>query len=76
MANPGMVFSYSVFAIGWLSLGLSAMTDGRTLQGVIGLGLAGASAALAISTARKRQDGRVQVSLPLRPSDGSRRYRP
>lgn len=58
MANPGIVFFYLLFAIGWLYLGLGAMTDGRTIQGVIGLGLALASLAFAVGTRRKRQDGR------------------
>ena len=58
VANPGIASFYLVFAIAWLYLGFSAMTDGRTVQGVIGLGLALASSALAVSTRRKRQDGR------------------
>lgn len=56
MGSPGIVFLYLVFTAGWLYLGTSALTDGRRLQGAVGLGLAMAAAALAMITFRKRRN--------------------
>ncbi len=56
MANPSIVFFALVLAIAWFYLGLSALVDGRRLQGVVGLGLAVLFTAWATITRRKRQD--------------------
>lgn len=56
MANPGMAFLVIVLVIGWLYLGIRAMTDGRRLEGALGLGLAVAMAGWAIGTRRKSRD--------------------
>lgn len=58
VGNPGVVFGHGVLAAGWLYIGLSALTDGRTIQGALGLGLALASSALAYNVWRKRRNER------------------
>ena len=56
VANPG-IFIFALFlSVAWFYLGMSALTDGRKLQGVVGLGLAVVFTAWAISTRRQRHD--------------------
>ena len=54
MANPGFVFFAVVVALGQTALGVSALTDGRTLQAVVGLGLAAFFGGWATATLRNR----------------------
>ena len=54
MANPGFVFAV-VVALGQAALGVSAFTDVRTLQAVVGLGPAAFFGGWAIVTMRNRQ---------------------
>jgi hypothetical protein len=56
VANPGIVAVALALTVGWLYLGMSALTDGRSLQGVVGVGLAVGFAGWAIGTLRKRRD--------------------
>ena len=58
VANPGIVFLALVLALGWFLLGVSALTDGRTVQGMVGLGLAVIFPAWTTSIRRKRRDTR------------------
>lgn len=55
MTNPGFVSFAVVVALGQAALGVSAFTDGRTLQAVVGLGLAAFFGGWATATMRKRQ---------------------
>jgi hypothetical protein len=56
VANPGIFAVALALTVGWLYLGVSALTDGRSLQGVVGVGLAVAFAGCAIGILRKRRD--------------------
>lgn len=47
----------AVFALGWFYLGLSALTDGRRLQGALGLTLAVAFTGCAVATLRSSARG-------------------
>lgn len=55
MANPGFVFLAFVLAAGQAVLGTSALTDGRMLQGIVGLGIAALFAGWAVTSLRRRQ---------------------
>lgn len=55
VASPGVVVFACLLAVAWLYLGISALTDGRRVQGLIALGLAVASTGLAVTTMRKRR---------------------
>lgn len=55
MANPGVVFLALVLATGALSLGMSALTDGGTVQGAVWLVLAVGYAGWAATILRKRR---------------------
>lgn len=53
MKSRGLGVFALILAIGWLYLGVSRLTDGRTLEGVLGLVLALSFIGWAIVTARK-----------------------
>jgi uncharacterized membrane protein YhaH (DUF805 family) len=56
VSNPGVVFLAVVLAIAALYLGMSALTDGRTAQGVVWLAMAVAYVGWAAVTLRRRRD--------------------
>ncbi len=55
-SEPGIFAVSLALTVAWLYLGVSALTDGRSLQGVVGVGLAVAFAGWSIGILRKRRD--------------------
>ncbi len=56
MANPGVVFLAFVLAVMSVAIGLSALTDGRNVQGGIHLLLALGFVGWGVVTLRKRRN--------------------
>lgn len=55
VAHPGLLLLAAFLAVGHSALGVSAFTDGRALQGVVGLGIAACFAGWAVATLRRRR---------------------